>query len=104
MRIDYFVDVCVVDVGIPDALRIDRDHRSFFASLHTAGLINPDLAGVIQIEILDALFGMLLRRLRAFVCTAFPGAGFALVQAKEDMMLIERLIAHGMGCWLAGVF
>jgi hypothetical protein len=44
VRIDDLVDVGVVDVGVPDALRIDDRDRPAGAAVEAARLVDPDPA------------------------------------------------------------
>src|SRR5512141_2620563 len=59
--LDDFIDVAVVDEGVPGSLRIDHQHRAFLAAVEAAGLVDADLALAVQVQLLDALFRMFLR-------------------------------------------
>jgi len=94
VRLDDLIDVRFVEIGVPDAFRIDHDHRPFFAALQASGLIDTHFALACQPELLDALFGVFLQFLRTATGAALPLAGFALVQAEKNVMCVIR--AHGV--------
>jgi hypothetical protein len=82
MNIDDFIDVMVVDVGVPGALRVNYEDRTFFATIQTAGLIDADLAAAAEAQFLDARFQVLLRRVRTFIGATCAAVG-ALIHANE---------------------
>jgi hypothetical protein len=95
VAVDDFIDVMVVDVGVPRAFRIDHHDRAFFAAVEAAGLVDADLALAAQVQVLDAAFRMFLGVLCAFVKAARTSF-FALIQAKKYVVFIVRLVSHGL--------
>src|SRR3569832_1720472 len=93
MLVDDFIDVFRIDIGVPGALRINDQHRAFFAAIQAAGLVDPHLALAVQIEFLDAPLRMLLRRLGAARSAAGP-AVIAFVDAEKDVLLVKGLVGH----------
>src|SRR5476649_814565 len=90
MRIDDFIDVGLVDVGVPSALRIDHDDRPFFAAVEATRLVDADLAWPREAQLLHALFRVLLHRFGAAVRAARTIARVAPVQAKKYVMFKKR--------------
>lgn len=91
VRVDDFVDVMFVNVGVPDSFGIDHQHRSEFAAVQAAGLIDSDFAGSIQTQLLDTLLGIFLYCWR----TAIGATGatvIALIQTEKYVMLKKGLI------------
>ena len=58
VRLDDFIDVCLVDKGVPDRLGIDHGDRAGSAAVKTAGLVDPHLARTGQAQGFDTLFAM----------------------------------------------
>jgi hypothetical protein len=94
MLVNDFIDVFLIDIGVPDAFGINHQYRSFLATVQAAGLVDADLARAIQVKRLDAALGMFLRGLRTAIGAAWTPV-FALVQAKKYMLLVIRLVSHG---------
>jgi len=94
MGVDDFIDIFLVDIGIPSALRIDDDHRAFFAPLQASSLVDAHFAGAGQVELLDAFFRMFLGGLGTLVGAAGALTGLALVEAEENVMFVERGVCH----------
>jgi hypothetical protein len=94
MGVDDFIDVFIIDKGVPGSLRINHHYRAFFAAFQTTRLVDANLAVTGQTELFDTFFGMFLRRLRAFVGAAGTFAGLTLVQAKKHVVLVERSVGH----------
>ncbi|MNV79887.1 hypothetical protein D3C71_1734580 [compost metagenome] len=44
VRLDDFIDVFVIDEGVPGAFGIDHSHRAGGAAVQAAGLVDPHLA------------------------------------------------------------
>src|SRR5205085_3832421 len=89
--VDDLVDVLLVHARVPDFLRIHDHHRALVAAVQAAGLVDPDLALAVELELLDALLGVFLHRLGAVARAAVFGS-LALVEAEEDVVFVE---AHG---------
>src|SRR5690349_4222646 len=90
MLLDDFVNVFLVDVRVPDRFRIHDHHRTFFASVHAAGLIDANFFLARQAKLLDAALGIVTHLLRTMVVTARAGI-VALVAAEEYVIAV---IAH----------
>ena len=91
MRVDDFIDILGIDVGVPDTLGVDHQHGAFFAAVETTGLVDANLALAVQIELLEAFFGMLLRYFSAAIMAAWP-AIFALIHAKKYVFLEIQIV------------
>jgi len=89
MLVDDLVDVFAVHIGVPDRIRIHHQHRPLFTTIQTAGLVDAHLAGPGQVQLLDALLGVITRSLRADRRAAWPlGIGCALVTAEKQVTLV----------------
>src|SRR5688500_15458659 len=88
--LDDLVDVLLVHVRVPGLLGVDHHHRSQLAAVEAAGLVDAHLALAGELELLDALLGVLLHRLGAVAGAAILG-GLALVEAEEHVVLV---VAH----------
>jgi len=95
--LDDFVDVGLVDVGIPDSLWVDDDHRTFIATVHASGLVDPHLAFSLEAEFADAVLGIGAKFARAAVVAACL-AVLALVAAEKYMSFV---VAHDRPCSIA---
>ncbi|MNN55901.1 hypothetical protein D3C81_1708040 [compost metagenome] len=82
MDVDDFIEVFIVDIGVPGALRIDHDDRAFFAAAEATGLIDADCATAAQAQFLDACLQVFLRGVRTTFGTALA-AIIALIHANE---------------------
>src|SRR5271166_1468940 len=83
----------LVDVAVPDRIRIDDDDRAFVAAVQAAGLVDAHLTLAIEAQGLYALLGVSLHVQRA-VIVATRLRRLALVAAEEDM---APVIAHRCG-------
>lgn len=92
MLIDNFVDVLLVDVGVPHALGVNRNYGALFTAIHAAGVIDTTFARAGKLELFDFFFRIIAHRLRVFI-RATSAAIVALVDAKENMVLVVR--THG---------
>ncbi|OMP13991.1 hypothetical protein COLO4_00490 [Corchorus olitorius] len=92
MALDDFVDVFLVDEGVPDGLGVDHHDRTEFAAVEAAGLVDAHAAFTVDAEFLAALLGVFLHGLGAKVGAA-ARAVLAFVQAKENVVLV--VAAHG---------
>src|SRR5690606_35066783 len=89
MGVDDLIDVALVEIGVPDAFRVHDKYRAFLATVQAPSLVDANLAGTCQAQFLDALFGMLLHRLRIAAGAAGTVCpGFALVQTEKHMMTV----------------
>jgi len=91
MLVDYLVYIVPIYIGVPNALRIDDQDRSFTASIQTTSLIDANLAFSALPQFLDALFGVIPRLTGLAVFTTLP-AVFSLIDTNKDMSLV--VLAH----------
>jgi hypothetical protein len=80
-----------VNIGIPDALRIDCDHRTFRAPVHAARRIDANTARPRDAELLAAAFKVVTHRLRVAL-GATLAAILAEIRAEKDVMSV---VGHG---------
>ena len=89
MRLYDFVNVGVIDKGVPHGFRVNHRHRSGSAPIQTAGFVNPNFAGARQSSVLDLDFAVVKTRLR-LVLHAAIFAIFPLIEAKENVPRVIR--------------
>src|SRR5258706_4074656 len=95
MRIDDFIDVRFVDVGVPGAFGIDDDRRTFLAAVKASRLVDANVSRAGEAQRLHALYRVLLHRRRVAVRAARPvGARLTLVDAEKHVVLVEGI--HGV--------
>ena len=87
MRLDDFVDVGIVDVGVPGAFGVDHRYRAGGAAVQATGLVHAHLARAREPCRLDLRFAAIKARLCIVVGTAVFAIG-AVVQAKEDVVFL----------------
>jgi hypothetical protein len=85
VSLDDLVEVFSVDVGVPDRIRIDDDHRPGFAPIQAAGVVDPYLPGTMNAQLLATFLDIVPRLLRPALTAALP-AVVALIDAKEHMV------------------
>src|SRR5439155_2460416 len=90
VRVDDFVDVVAVDVGVPDLFRIDDDDGPLLTTIEAARLVDAHHPLAVEAELLDPLLGIRLHFGRAARGAACLGR-VALVAAEKDMVFV---IAH----------
>src|SRR3990170_5000308 len=88
--LDDLVDVGLVDVGVPDRVRVHHDARSFLAAVEAAGLVDPHLAFAGEAELLDAAFRVGAQLRGALGVTGRPIAAVALVAAEKHVLGVKR--------------
>ena len=90
---DDFINVSLVDVGVPYPLGIDDQYRAFVAAVQAAGIIDTHFALTAQTQLFGALLGIVTHRLGVMALAA--GAAIsALIGAEENMVAVIR---HGAG-------
>ncbi len=89
VRIDDFIDVAFIHVGIPDRLRIHHGNRAGGTTIQATGLVDPDLARTGKTGRLDTLLAAVEAGLSSMLGTTGLTI-LALVQAKENMPLEIR--------------
>ena len=91
MAVENFVEIFLVDPGVPDFLGVDDHDRTLFAAVKTAGSVDSAVSLSMYLHLLGALLEVIARMPGVVVLAA----GFAilpLVGADEDMVLVE---GHG---------
>ena len=86
-----FVDIVLVDVGVPDVVRIDDHHRAFGTTVHATRQINAHPAFAAQVQLLDAILGVAANTLRVMLVAALASV-VALIDTEKYVMLV---ITHG---------
>ena len=82
MLFDNFIDVVLIDIGVPDPFRVDHQHRTEFAAIEATGLIDAGLTRAIEVKFPNALFGIFLNGTSTAI-TAAGAAIVALVQTEK---------------------
>ena len=90
MTVDDFVDVVRIDIRVPDAIGVDDDAWSLLTAVEAAGFVDANFSLAVQVELLDARFGVFLH-FRSVMVRATRRAIFALIQAEENVTLV---VAH----------
>ena len=89
VRLNNFVNVMLINVAVPNRLRVHHQHRTRSTTVQTTGLVNAYLPGTAQAGVFDARLAMIKRGLRP-VMRAGVLAVTALIEAKENMALVIR--------------
>ena len=87
VRFNNFVDIVLINIGVPDRFGIDHSHRPRGAAIQATGFVDADLACTRQTR----FFNLRLAAVKAFlgaVISATVLTAAALVQAKEYMPLV----------------
>src|SRR5690606_21655516 len=104
MGFNDFVDIFLVDEGVPDSLRIHHHDRALVAAVKAAGTIDAHLAFAVQLERLDLVLGVSADLLDAVIGTT-GFAVLALVGAEKNVVFEMTAVAHcgspGAGYFLA---
>ena len=87
MLVDYLVDIALVGIGIPDALRIDDHHRTLFTTIQTSSRIDSNTLVSGKPYGLDAPLRILAYGDGAMI-RATDLSGFPLVDAEKNVVLI----------------
>jgi hypothetical protein len=86
VRFDDLINVCVVNVRVPNPLGINHRHRAARTPVKAAGLVHPNFAGARQTKGLDLGFATVKSGLCIVLGTARLIV-FALIEAKKDVPL-----------------
>ena len=68
--INDFVNIRLVDIAVPDIIRVDDDYRAFATAIQATGRVDTHLACPGNRQFLAALFGVIAQRLRIETLTA----------------------------------
>jgi hypothetical protein len=91
--LDDFVQVLVVHIGVPRALRVNHQYRPFFATVEATGLIDADLARAGQSQFLHARLQVFLRgTLTVFALYPRIRHGWAIVLALMLGVLLSGIM------------
>lgn len=82
-----FIDVAVVDKGVPGTLGINHRNRAACTAIQATGLVHAHLPFASQAFLFDAALAMVKTCLGTMQCTAILAIG-TLIQAKKDVALI----------------
>src|ERR1700693_4674022 len=92
MLFDDLVEIAFIYVGVPGALGINHDDRTFLAAIHASGGVDADfILGVGNAELLDLVLHVVARLLRAVIVAA-SAAVLTLIGAEKNMFVVK---AHG---------
>ena len=95
MRFDDFIDVGLVDIGVPNRLWVDHHHRATGTAIQTPCLVDTHAPLAMEPQGFDAGFAVFLCLLRGMIgATVF--AAFALVQTKKHMVLVVGVVCHAV--------
>jgi hypothetical protein len=86
MRINDFVDIVLIDKGVPDRFRVNDTDRAGITAIEASGLVDSDLAGTREAERFNPRFGVLPHRLAAPIGAA-RATIVALIEAKKYVAL-----------------
>lgn len=91
MFLNYFVDVFLIYIRIPDIFRIDHNNWTLVAAIKTARGVDPySFALAVEFQRLDTFLGVITHCLSTVIVTAHRSR-FALVDAEKYMPLV---VAH----------
>src|SRR5512146_3120646 len=82
--LEDFVDVGLVHIGIPDAVRVHDQQRALVAAVEAAGAVDAAFALAVEVGVLDLLLQVIAHLLPAGR-TAALSAVVALVGAEKDV-------------------
>jgi hypothetical protein len=92
VAVDDFIDIRLVDKGVPNTLGINHGHRATRAAIKATSLIDTNPAGACQLLAFNAGFAMIKSSLRAMLSTTAL-AVFTVVEAEKNMVFV---IAGGL--------
>ena len=90
MLADNFVEVFLVNIGIPSTLGVDHKNWAFRAAVHAAGGVNSDLTFAVQAKRLNFVLGVIAHGLSIMIRTT-GAAVLALIDTEKNMVSIEWL-------------
>ena len=95
MAFDDFVDIGMVNKGVPNALWVDHCHGAACAAVQTTGFVDPHTPHTRKPCLFDLCFAMGKSLLCAMVCAARL-TRWALVQTEKNMVLVISVLRHGV--------
>jgi hypothetical protein len=93
MRFDDFIDVVIVDIGVPNRLGIHHQHRAAGTPVQATSLVDTHAIDAIDAELFDLGFAMFPSGLR-LVIRATRFFIFPLVEAKKYVVFEVALGCH----------
>jgi hypothetical protein len=95
MRFDDFINVVIVDIGVPNRLGIHHQHRPAGTPVQATGLVDTHAIDAVDTELFNLSFAMFPSGLRLMIrATRF--LIFPLVQAKKYVVFEVALGCHVM--------
>jgi hypothetical protein len=92
MDIEDFVDVGLIDIGVPDTFRVDHQHRPLVAAIHAARAVDAAFPFAVEVGLFDFFLEVVAHGLSTCRATA-SGAIVALVGAEKHVVL-EIRVSH----------
>jgi hypothetical protein len=86
-----FINIRCVRIGVPDAIRVNRDNRPLLATIHAARAINTAFTRPFKSQFFDLVFSVFAQTVGIMI-GATGGAVVASIGTEKNMMLE---IAHG---------
>jgi hypothetical protein len=90
VALDDLVKIVLIDIAVPDALRVDHCDRSAGAAVETPCLVDAHAARSVERKSLHALLAVIECGLRVVLRTSSLAVA-ALVETKEDVVLVVGL-------------
>src|SRR3569833_1205555 len=95
--LEYFVDICFVHIGIPDAFGVHDQQRALVTAVEAAGAEDTALAFADEMNVLDLFLQVIAHLLAAGRAAAFV-AVVTLVGAEKNMELVILVGHSGLSC------
>jgi len=93
MRLDDFVYIGFVHIGVPNRFWVDHQDRPAIAAVHTTRLVDAHATRAVEAQGFDLGFAMLPSILRLVIAAARVWR-IALVQAKKYMVFEIAVVSH----------
>jgi hypothetical protein len=94
VAIDNFIDIFLINIGVPDTFRINYTNRSLLATIKATGLINPDFTLTGHTQRLYPVLCIISQIYRSTLIAGRPlGARPAIIGAEKYMSLV--VLRHG---------
>jgi hypothetical protein len=93
VALNDLLDVFMIDIGVPLTPGINDHDWPSRAAVQTSGLVDSNPTGARQAQRFD-LFLAKLKRSHGVVLRTGALAFFALIQAKENMVFVIRILIH----------
>jgi hypothetical protein len=89
VRLDNFVNILLVDIRVPHALRVNHRHGAGGTAVQAAGLVDAHLTRASQSSFFHTLFAAVKTGLGLVLCAA-GFAVLALVETEKNVMRVVR--------------